>query len=47
MNHKLNCHSTQTMHEAVGDIVTVYSFDEGKLPHMQVLYTQGSISERE
>ena len=34
----ITCHSTQTMHEALAVEITVYSLDEGKLPHVQVLH---------
>ena len=35
----ITCHSTQTMYEALAvEIVTVYSLDEGKLPHMQLVH---------
>ena len=39
LNDFITCHTTQTMHEALAvEIVTVYSLDEGKLPHMQFLH---------
>ena len=35
----ITCHSTQTMHKALAvEIVTVYSLDGGKPPHVQFLH---------